>query len=119
MASERECGYLTNARMPQVEAGWAAAKRVALRTTYYHLGALRSTRGELMQARGDFRLNENWKAHVVYGAWLLARSTRSRQELFPPIRNQFSHPHRASTLILHLNASDRVKIENSQPIRIS
>ena len=66
MASEKGIGYLTNARMPQLEAGWNAAKRLALRTTYYHLGALRSTRGELIQARGDFRVNDNWKAHVVY-----------------------------------------------------
>ncbi len=66
MASEKGVGYLTNALMPQIEAGWSPAKRLALRTTYYHVAALRSTRGELFQARGDVRVNDNWKAHVVY-----------------------------------------------------
>ena len=69
MIPERGAGYLTNAKMPQFEAGFSPFKKLAVRTTYYHAGAFHpnggdwrfgsgTRRGELFQIRGDLTVNQ-------------------------------------------------------------
>ena len=77
MLPENGPGYLTNAKLPQIEAGFAPFKKLNIRTTYYHVGAFHpyqgdsrfgkgTFRGGLAQIRGDLTLNQHWRAHVQY-----------------------------------------------------
>ena len=72
------CSYWTNLSMSQVEAGFATAKRISARATWYHmlapqpfagdpaLYATGGTRGDLIQGRVDFVLNKYLKGHALY-----------------------------------------------------
>jgi hypothetical protein len=75
MFPEKGPAYLTNAKLAQAEAGFSPFKKLALRTTYYHLGAFHPNggdwrfgsgthRGELFQIRGDLTVNKHWRGHV-------------------------------------------------------
>lgn len=121
--------YWTNTGMWQAEAGFAPRKRIQCRTTYYHLSAfhpftgnknLFSTgkgRGDLFEARVDFPLNDNWRAHVVYEGLLPGNfyksnglgyflrfemsysiKARVRDSLFSHLRGGHSNPQQVATL---------------------
>jgi hypothetical protein len=77
MIPEKGAGYLTNAKLPQIEAGFSPVKRLNVRTTYYHVGAFHPNggdwrfgpgthRGDLFQVRCDLPINQRWRGHVVY-----------------------------------------------------
>jgi hypothetical protein len=80
-ASERGAAYWTNLSMFQAEARATPVKSLDLRATYYRMGALHrfpgkpaiygagAVRGDLYEARADYKLNDSWRGHVV-GEWL-------------------------------------------------
>ena len=87
LGSERGAAYWTNLSMWQAEVRLTPVKPLDLRATYYRMAAfhrfpgkpaiyafqygddLRTfdniTRGDLCEARADYRLNDNWRGHVV------------------------------------------------------
>jgi len=77
LGSERGAAYWTNLSMWQAEARWTPVKPLDLRATYYRMGAFHhfpgrpaiyangTQRGDLFEARADYRLNDNWRGHVV------------------------------------------------------
>lgn len=83
LASERGASYWTNLSMWQAEVRLTPVKPLELRATYYRLGAFHATgdfapfpvkpgffaggtlRGDLFAARADYKLNDNWRGHVV------------------------------------------------------
>jgi hypothetical protein len=81
-ASERGVAYWTNLSMWQAEARLTPLKPLDLRATYYRMAAFhrfpgKSTiyangtqRGDLYEARADYKLNDNWRGHVV-GEYLM------------------------------------------------
>jgi len=84
-ASERGVAYWTNLSMWQAEVRAAPLKPLDLRVTYYRLDAFHrfpgkpsiyangGRRGDLFQARADYRLNDSWRGHVV-GEWMIPGS---------------------------------------------
>ena len=77
LASERGVAYWTNLSMWQAEARVTPVKPLELRATYYRMGAFHrfpgkpaiyangTRRGDLYEARADYKLNDNWRGHVV------------------------------------------------------
>jgi hypothetical protein len=83
LGSERGASYWTNLSMWQAEVRLAPVKPLELRATYYRLGAFHhmgafapfpikpkffaggTQRGDLFAARADYKLNDNWRGHVV------------------------------------------------------
>jgi hypothetical protein len=75
---EKGVGYWTNMGMWQGEVGFAPAKPLAVRTTYYHMNSFQAfpgnraifgsgtTRGDIYEARVDLRANKNWSGHAVW-----------------------------------------------------
>jgi hypothetical protein len=76
-ASERGVAYWTNLSMWQAEVRLTPVKPLDLRATYYRLDAFHrfpgkpaiyangTLRGNLYEARADYKLNDNWRGHVV------------------------------------------------------
>ena len=79
---ERGVAYWTNLSMWQAEARLTPAKPLDLRATYYRMAAFHrfpgksaiyangTQRGDLYEARADYKLNDNWRGHVV-GEYLM------------------------------------------------
>ena len=77
LASERGVAYWTNLSMWQAEVRLTPVKPLDLRATYYRLDAFHrfpgkpaiyangTHRGDLYEARADYKLNDNWRGHVV------------------------------------------------------
>lgn len=75
--SERGPAYWTNLCLWQAEARLTPVKPLDLRATYYRMGAFHRfagkpaiyasglKRGDLYEARADYKLNDNWRGHVV------------------------------------------------------
>lgn len=71
-------GYWTNISMWQGEAGFAPAKPLDFRVTYYHMDSFHpfegspslygsgTRRGEMFQARMGVRAGKNWQGHVLW-----------------------------------------------------
>lgn len=79
-SKEKGVGYWTNTGMWEMEAGFSLWKPIQWRFTYYRMGAHHpfpgdprifgagSNRGDMVQSRLDFTVNQNWKGHVLYEA---------------------------------------------------
>jgi hypothetical protein len=79
---ERGVAYWTNLSMWQAEARLTPLKPLDLRATYYSMGAFHrfpgkpaiyangTQRGDLYEARADYKLNDNWRGHIV-GEYLM------------------------------------------------
>ncbi|HWR34563.1 MAG TPA: alginate export family protein [Clostridia bacterium] len=79
---EKGVSYWTNTALMQAEAGFTPHKKVALRATYYHMRAFHpfpgeasvfskgKHRGDLLQARVDFKLNDAVRGHLQYESLL-------------------------------------------------
>lgn len=75
---EQGVAYNTNLGMWQGEVGFAPAKPLQFRGTYYRMGAYHPfpgspklygtglSRGDLYETRLDFKMNENWSGHVLW-----------------------------------------------------
>lgn len=75
---EAEIGYWTNTRMVEVEARCQPSPWLALRATWYRLGAFHAIpakgpifgsgrlRGDLFQTRADLTFSSAWKGHILY-----------------------------------------------------
>jgi hypothetical protein len=78
LGPEAGVAYWTNIGMWQAEATCVPSTRVNVRATYYHLSAFHpfpgnqavfgagTSRGDLVEARVDFRLRDTLKGHVLY-----------------------------------------------------
>lgn len=76
-ASEKGVAYWTNLSMWQAEFRVTPLKPLDLRATYYRMGAFHrfpgkpaiyadgTLRGDLYEARADYKVNDNWRGHVV------------------------------------------------------
>jgi hypothetical protein len=81
LASELGAAYWTDLSMWQAELRATPRARLDLRATYYRMGAFHrfpgkaaiygrgTRRGDLYEARADYKLNDSWRGHVV-GEWL-------------------------------------------------
>jgi hypothetical protein len=83
LGSERGSSYWTNLSMGQAEVRLMPAQPLELRATYYRMAAFHAMgafapfpakpklfgggtlRGDLFAARADYKLNDNWRGHVV------------------------------------------------------
>jgi len=77
LASEKGAAYWTNLSMWQAELRVAPLRTLDLRATYYRMGAFHrfpgkpsiyangTHRGDMFEARADYRLNDSWRGHVV------------------------------------------------------
>ena len=77
LGSERGPAYWTNLSMWQAEARLTPVKPLDLRATYYRMAAFHlfpgkpaiyangTQRGGLYETRADYKLNDNWRGHVV------------------------------------------------------
>ena len=82
LVSERGVAYWTDLKMWQAEARLTPVKPLDLRATYYRMGAFHrfpgksvagkppiyangTCRGDLYEARADYKLNDDWRGHVV------------------------------------------------------
>ena len=75
---ERTVGYMTNTKMSEVEAGFAPSKRLSYKMLWEHMTAFHPAwaspatfgkgvhRGENVQARVDFVLNQHLRGHVDF-----------------------------------------------------
>ena len=79
---EEGVGYATNTRFSHVEVGVSPLTSLQLRATWYHQNAFHAfggssrifgqgtSRGNLMQVRGDFTLSRTLSGHIVYEGFL-------------------------------------------------
>lgn len=78
-SKEKAVGYWSNLHMSQAEFGVTPRNNLSLRTTWYHMRAFHAiskapifgdgtTRGDLLQFRADYKLNDHLRGHLVYEA---------------------------------------------------